>query len=148
MIKIKNFNKFIFLAIILIVFYAILVAFVFGRLFSDNSSFNNNSGGAPTPTRAEIYQDLDKAPFHTNSMIVLPEDKDRLQKEGILGNLIKKLPYDGKYFSLDYDYENDSFNLSIDAGNRLIAEEELKLFLNLNKISGKEVLQNLNTSSR
>jgi hypothetical protein len=115
---------------------------------SANSSFNNNSGGAPTPTRAEIYQDLDKAPFHTNSMIVLPEDKDRLQKEGILGNLIKKLPYDGKYFSLDYDYENDSFNLSIDAGNRLIAEEELKLFLNLNKISGKEVLQNLNTSSR
>lgn len=144
MIKVKNFNKFIILAIVLIVFYIILVFAIFSQLFLKKSLIGNTVRDIPTPTKTEVKTNLNKAPFYTNSMDILPEDKTRLQKEGSIGSLIKNLPYNRKYFSLSYNYEDDSFTLYTYLNNLEETDAQLEAFLKINGIADKSLLQNLN----
>lgn len=67
------------------------------------------------------------------------------QIPAIIGKLVEILPYQGKLFSLSYDYSKDSFTLYLNKNDQQGAEKEFEAFLKTNDMQGKNWLQNLNT---
>ncbi len=62
------------------------------------------------------------------------------------GRLIKKLPYQGSFFSLSYDYGADSFTLVISKDNSASGSAEADGFLKYNQLDGVSSLGNVTTT--
>lgn len=141
--KLTNTNKFLVLAVILIIFYLVFVVAIFNKMFFNNNSKNQDTQIIPTPTKTKAQTNLNNEPYHTNSMNALPQEADVISKERSIGNLLRTLPYNGKHFSLSYNYEDDSFTIHTYLNNSEETDAQIEAFLKANGVADKSWLQNL-----
>ncbi len=134
------------LIVTLVIITIILIALA---LFpSRNKESVNPNTPLPTPTTIEIViptpSDLNKEAIST---VTYSTQAAKLnQKAFLLANLILLLPYQGNLFSLAYDYETDSFSLTLNSQSAIEAKEEFERFLNQNGIQNSLWLENIITS--
>lgn len=138
-----------FLAILLVFIVLVTAAF-----FSFRDSFRREARPLPasspeaTPVRLlpEVI-DQDNLQFHPTEGVpaqkITEEDKKIFNKDRLIGQLIKKLPYQGQLFKLEYDYSNNSFTVSLDNSDSAKANSELGAFLKDNQIENRNWLYNL-----
>ncbi len=74
-----------------------------------------------------------------------PTSTESAQKNSAIIQLIKSLPYQGRNFSLSYNYSNFIFNLTLYKRYQQAGEDEFKLYLNKFGIPDKSWLRNLVT---
>lgn len=83
------------------------------------------------PVSGEKYQEISQS------------DQEQLNKDSLVAQLIKKLPYQGTNFSLEYDYENNQFSITFVSGRQTEGDQEFDAFLKINQIQDRSWLKNL-----
>jgi hypothetical protein len=102
---------------------------------------------APSPT---LFINNTILPTNTNTAVpnsiptVIPSDYP--PNTATISALIENLPYQGTYFSLSYDFSDDSFLLLLNKNNANEGEIEFANFLKQNGVLDKDWLQNLTTN--
>ncbi|MGA2911777.1 MAG: hypothetical protein ABSE17_04090 [Candidatus Levyibacteriota bacterium] len=102
---------------------------------------------APSPTP---FINNTILPTNTNTAVpnsiptVIPSDYP--PNTATISALIENLPHQGTYFSLSYNFTDDSFFLSLNAANQAQGEMEFENFLKQNGVLDKDWLQNLTTN--
>lgn len=71
------------------------------------------------------------------------EDVAQRRRGEAVAQLIKKLPYNGADFSLQYSFEKNTFIVTLDKNNTPAANAEFDKFLNENGIENRDWLYNL-----
>lgn len=91
--------------------------------------------------------DTENLQFHPDENIVAQttdqEAQEMLDKDATIGQLLPKLPYQGTFFSLEYDYSTNIFTVNFSASNQAQANQEFDQFLKSNQIQNKNWLYNL-----
>jgi len=124
---VKKIYFWIFAVILIIIF----ILFVL-QIFTTNSS---GPAIAPAPK-----------PSQGDNLYVNPQTKQKLNQEYLVSNLINHIPYQGKFFTLDYNFNNATFLLTFDKNNLNEANAEFNAYLKINSIADKSWFDNLVTS--
>lgn len=140
-------NRGILILIIVLVIVTIVLVVLALFPFANKGGVNPNEL-IPTPTTTEIVvptpSDLNKEAIST---VTYSSQAAQLnQRPFSLANLILLLPYQGNLFSLTYDYETDSFNLTLNSQRAIDSKEEFESFLKQNKIESSLWIENIITS--
>jgi hypothetical protein len=125
-------NYFFIFAVLLIVIFILFVL----RIFTTNVS---NQTAIPTPTL------IPGQPASENYNIN-PQTKQQLNQAYFVSNLVNHVPYQGKFFTLDYNFNNATFLLTLDKNNLSEANAEFNAYLKINSIADKSWFDNLVTS--
>ncbi len=139
-------KKFLIIASTIVIVYLILMILIFFNSQSNNPILSKNPS-LPTPTSVEIQTNPNSVPNQNSSVDFTNQEVEETKKERNLGSLLLKLPHKGVFFELSYEYETDSFNLTLDASNPQQADGDLETFLKPLDLT-KEDLQNLSISSK
>lgn len=143
--KIKN-NIYYILGII-IVFLALFVIFIL--ILNKNGNQENAIKIIPTPTTVPIetgvHPTLAGPPINGTGLetSINPSVEEKENRYYLVMNLLEKLPHQGTYFSLDYDYDKGTFILSYAKTNIPLAEENFKAFLNQNQVKDSSWIENI-----
>ncbi len=122
----SNLRLYRYLALIIIGF--ILLGLLFIALFSKSSS-NQTPKEGPQPNKNYSY--------------VSKEDQQVLAQDSKVAQLIKKLPFQGKYFKLEYSFSGNVFILTFNRNQEVLANNEFAIFLKDNQILSESWLQKL-----
>jgi hypothetical protein len=98
---------------------------------------------APSPTPSTNNSTTNNAVFNS---FPLTTPTGYPPNTASISALIGKLPYQGTYFSLSYDFASDSFLLSLSTTNQTQGEMEFENFLKQNGVLDKNWLENLTTN--
>lgn len=126
-------KKFIFFSLVLVIFFIVLVLDIF---LNNGGSLKQKTIPVPTPI---------PNPGQAISTFSYPsmDEQTELKKNGILGNLISKLPYNGVYFSFVFDFSKNSFVLRLDKNNITKGNSNFDVFLKNNSIQDRTWFDNL-----
>lgn len=126
-------------AVVLLILFLI---FILGLLILNGVFAPKNKNPLPSPTP---FPSLNPGVFNSvPDKIIKTRDEDEADRRAFLvGKLINILPYSGVDFVLSFDYDSDSFLLTLNKNNIDKANEELNLFLSQNSIESKSWIENL-----
>lgn len=145
-----------YLIVIVIVFVIISTVFYFSLFRRDNKVPTPRQSASPKSS-VSFYpqpsvQDIENLDFHPDSSTVVQtidtNSQQMLNKDKALGDLLPKLPYKGNFFSLEYNYQINSFIATLSASNQSQANEELDQFLKSNQIQNRDWLYNLKINNQ
>jgi biopolymer transport protein ExbD len=68
------------------------------------------------------------------------QEKSKLEEASKVSNLIKKMPYQGNHFSLDYSFDSFQFTLKLSKENYTEGKKELNEFLKNNGLQDSSAL--------
>lgn len=127
-------KKFIFFSFV--IFILLILAWIFYQAVSPQKPKEVLPSSTPYPKTG---------PFNSvpNNYTRSDDQKEKDRRAFLVGQLIKVLPYSGVNFTLNFDYSNDSFILSLDKNKIDEANSELNLFLSQNSIESKSWIRNL-----
>lgn len=106
----------------------------------------------PTPTivpiNTKIYPTLSQDPENGTGLeeAKTPTDTEKENRSYLVMSLVEKLPYQGQYFSLSYDFNTGTFLLVYAKNNLSQAQENLNTFLNENGVKDVLWIESLITS--
>lgn len=98
---------------------------------------------SPSPTHTPIPT-ASKPEAGKNYQSFSDADKEKLTRDSLINQLIKKLPFQGTNFSLTYDYSTNQFTATLKAQSTDISNQELDSFLKANQIEDRSWIKNLN----
>lgn len=75
-----------------------------------------------------------------------PQTKQKLNQAYFISNLVNHAPYQGKFFTLDYNFNNATFLLTLDKNHLTEANAEFNAYLKTNSIADKSWFDNLITT--
>lgn len=119
-------------ALVLIIIFILFVL----RIFTTSAP---NPTATPTPTL------IPGQPASENYNIDA-KTKQKLNQEYFVSNLVNSVPYKGKFFALDYNFNNATFLLTLDKNNLVKANAEFDAYLKENSIANRSWFDNLVTS--
>jgi hypothetical protein len=125
-------NYFWLFAVLLIIIFILFVL----RIFTTS---------APNPTTIPTPTLIPGQPASENYNIN-PQTKQQLNKAYFVSNLVNHVPYQGKFFTLDYNFGNATFLLTLDKNNLNEANAEFNAYLKTNNIAASSWFDNLVTS--
>lgn len=141
----KNRGILILIVFLIIITIVLIVLALFPSVGTKNTNLNTT---IPTPTTTEIIiptpSDLNKEAISTVTYSTQAAQLN--QRAFLLTNLILLLPYQGNLFSLTYDFETDSFSLTLNSQSAIEAKEEFEKFLNQNGIQSSLWIENIITT--
>ena len=123
----QRFFPFVILGIVLV--FALLIMSSFFYLSSDQENADTKNPLIPPPG--------------SSFQVITPEIEMKISHDEKVGQLIKKLPYQTKNFSLEYDFSENKFIYWYKVGKKDIADTEFLRFLTENGIEKQEWLTNL-----
>ncbi len=119
----------------------ILTTIILVVITNNNSHKNNNSKQTNVlPTGA--------GPAKSNSYDQTPQQTILQQQQTLVSQLIEKVPYAGLSFSLDYDFNDAKFILTLNSNNLVQANTEFDSFLKQNGIQSRSWFTNLETYTK
>lgn len=96
--------------------------------------------------------DSENLQFHpdssTKAQTIDAASQKMLDKDASIGNLLPKLPYKGSFFTLEYNYQTNSFTVTLSASNQIQANQELDQFLKSSQIENRNWLYNLKINTQ
>ena len=127
----------IFISFILLISIAIIL-FMFSLNYYHKN--NNSSQTGITPNHV--------GPGGSNSYVQTPKQQTQQQRQALVSQLINKVPYNGKYFSLNYNFNDAKFILTLSSNNLVQANTEFDSFLKQNGIQSRSWFTNLETYTK
>ncbi len=137
---------FIYIILSLVMIFIVVTFLVFGNRVS-----NVSPDVSPGPEWDRTITNEDVAPGvitdrplpGTNyADILTEEDREEINKDALVGKLLKRLPYEGKDFILSYSYRKNTFTANLRASKEVVARQELVGFLKENQIEDTSWLNN------
>lgn len=137
------------------IFLVIFLVLMLASLFSTVKKSPTNLTASPTPVPPVLTPTID--PFITNNPQQIESSqtykqsfqeinnkyKESLRRDALVGQLLKLLPYQGRYFLLTYSYDANRFTATIDATNKTLGNQEFDQFLKQNNILDRSWIINL-----
>lgn len=142
---IKN-NIFYFLAAFFLLF--VLIA-LFIMFLAKGGSSEQPSGSLVTPTLVpvdtKIYPTISEDPREGTGLeeSKIPSIEEKENRSYLVMNLTQKLPFQGLYFSLSYDYDRGDFLLMYNRANLQQGQENFNAFLKENGIKDSLWIENI-----
>ena len=142
--------KKVFIIFYFIVF--ILIAIIIFSLLNRPNAPKKIPLITPTPTISPIQKTTTQnnnpeSPVSDN-FYRTPQEKQRDNKMSFVTSLIGHLPYNGKFFTLDYNFNNATFVLTLNKNSLTEANNEFDAYLKTNGINDRSLFENLITTYR
>jgi hypothetical protein len=102
--------------------------------------FTNTNQNPTTPTAPT------SKPLEGDNLYVNQQTKQKLNQEYLISSLINHVPHQGRLFTLDYNFNNATFLLTLNKNNLTEANTEFDSYLKQNKIDNRSWFENLVTS--
>src|ERR1035437_852692 len=133
---------YLFAGVLLII---ILTLFIL-RFFTPSSPMQNTTQ-PPTPTLILILSPTPIADQAASEKYnISTQDKQKINQSYFVSNLINNVPYKGRYFTLDYNFNTSIFLLTLDKNNLTVANMEFDAYLKTNSINNRSWFENLVTN--
>lgn len=138
----KN-TKFLVFGIIALIIVLLVIAFL-PRRGGENISFSP----LPQPTQRPFYLEpgYNGPSPGSVSQTSTPESEEAAGRSEILGELLNRLPFEGQYFSLNYDFSTNAFTATFNSKELARANREFDEFLKQNNVPSRDWLYNLKIS--
>lgn len=108
------------------------------------SELNKTNVPLPTPTPDIHSKNVQTSENYKRSIEKIDQQqKEFLNHESIVGQLLHKLPYTGRNFSLAYDYYTNTYTATISSSNTTQGNVELDQFLKTNGIENRSWIRKL-----
>lgn len=115
-----------------------------------NQEKNNAANNIPTITiniqKSQIPEQSKE--YLESTEKIASQEKDFLDKESKVTELLKHLPHQGKNFSLSYDFKKLQFNLVLQKGRESEGNVEFNQFLQTYRILDRSWIRNLVITSQ
>lgn len=131
----KNFIYILFVLVII----TIVVSTLYFQVFSKKDVFKPN---VLTQPRVETPQNPVPGGVYEYSS---PKQVEIRSKQASVSAMLVKLPYQGKYFYLYYQYNTGTFILELQKGKESLGEKEYEKFLKENGIEDRTWIQKIIT---
>ncbi len=105
------------------------------QLFSPTPSPISTPLPINIPSQGVVYQESIKT--------IQQQEADYVKQSATVGKLITKLPFNGSYSSMSYNFDTNQFTISLKKGSEETGNKEIDSFLSENGIQSRDWIKNL-----